>query len=270
MTCPTHPEEPLRVVSYGGGTNSTALLIGLYERGIRPDLILFADTGGEHDRTYAHVERVRDWCASVGFPEIQVVSNGGPDRPHMSLEGECLTNKTLPSKAFGFSGCSVKWKRQPMDRYVREWQPAVDAFERGQQVLRLIGIDAGERHRGKIPDTAQYRYVYPLIEWNWAREECIEAIERAGLELPGKSACWFCPAMKKREVLALAKERPDLFERSVAMERTAREAGNLKTTAGLGRAYSWEALVAADDAQLKLFPEPQGVACACFDGDEED
>jgi hypothetical protein len=31
------------VVAYGGGTNSTALLVGMHERQQRPDLILFAD-----------------------------------------------------------------------------------------------------------------------------------------------------------------------------------------------------------------------------------
>lgn len=35
------------IVSYGGGTNSTALLIGLLERAVVPDLILFADTGND-------------------------------------------------------------------------------------------------------------------------------------------------------------------------------------------------------------------------------
>lgn len=35
------------ISSYGGGTNSTALLIECVKRGIRIDMILFADTGGE-------------------------------------------------------------------------------------------------------------------------------------------------------------------------------------------------------------------------------
>lgn len=33
------------MVSYGGGANSTALLIGLHQHRIPVDLILFADTG---------------------------------------------------------------------------------------------------------------------------------------------------------------------------------------------------------------------------------
>ena len=39
-------EQPI-VVAYGMGVDSTAMLIGMYLRGLRPDLILFADTGGE-------------------------------------------------------------------------------------------------------------------------------------------------------------------------------------------------------------------------------
>lgn len=43
----------LGVLAYGGGVNSTALLVSLHQRGIPIDLILFADTGGELPSTYA-------------------------------------------------------------------------------------------------------------------------------------------------------------------------------------------------------------------------
>lgn len=38
----------MKIVTYGGGTNSTAMLIGMVKQGIIPDRILFSDTGGEH------------------------------------------------------------------------------------------------------------------------------------------------------------------------------------------------------------------------------
>ena len=41
--------EYINIVSYGGGANSTALLVGLHQHRIPVDLILFADTGGEAD-----------------------------------------------------------------------------------------------------------------------------------------------------------------------------------------------------------------------------
>jgi hypothetical protein len=40
------PDSPL-VLAYELGVDSTAMLIEFARRGIRPDLILFADTGGE-------------------------------------------------------------------------------------------------------------------------------------------------------------------------------------------------------------------------------
>lgn len=59
--------------------------------------------------------------------------------------------------------------------------------------------------------------------------------------------------MKKHEVISLAREYPDLFQRAVKMERNA--APNLETVKGLGRNWSWESLVKADDAQRKMMFE---------------
>lgn len=253
------------VVSFGGGINSTALLIGMHEHGMRPDAILFADTGGEKPETYKHCGVMRQWCIDVGFPEVETV--GYSTSRHGTLENECLNNETLPSKAFGFGGCSVKWKRQPMDKWVDAWEPAQAAWERGEKVARLIGLHAGEMRRGKIPDDDKYTYRYPLREWGWTQVDCQAACARAGIPLPVKSACFFCPAMRKVEVIQLAKQHPDLFERAVEMERNANEAGNLETVKGLGRHWTWENLVAADRAQLRLFQDCQAPLCdVCFDG----
>ena len=41
----------MNIVGYGGGINSTAMINGLYRRGIPIDLILFSDTGGEQPHT---------------------------------------------------------------------------------------------------------------------------------------------------------------------------------------------------------------------------
>jgi hypothetical protein len=258
--------KPLNVVSYGAGVNSTALLVGLHERGERPDLILFSDTGGERPETYEHIRIVNEWLPSVHFPPITTTSYY--QSKHATLEQECLNNETLPSKAFGNGGCSVKWKRQPMDKFIEGWQPAIDAWEAGEQVQRLIGIHAGEWRRGKIADCDKYHYVYPLRQWNWGQEDCVAAIERAGLPMPTKSACFFCPAMRKAEVIRLAAENPELFQRAIAMEQNAAE--NLETVKGLGRNWSWETLVKADSEQQRLdFPDLQAPLCdVCFDGDE--
>ena len=59
------------VVAYGMGVDSTAMLIGLSGIGIRPDLILFADVGGEKDETYAYQTIMDQFLESAGFPASQ-------------------------------------------------------------------------------------------------------------------------------------------------------------------------------------------------------
>jgi hypothetical protein len=266
------------IVSFGGGVNSTAMLIGMILRGERPDAILFADTGGEKPETYDFVATFRDWLAKHDLKLTVITYSAKMQSPlgidfacsslHASLEDDCHNNGTLPSKAFGFGGCSQKWKRYPMDKFVKQFQPAIDAWSRGEKVQRCIGIHAGETRRGKIPDDKMFTYRFPLREWGWGQQVCEEVIRSVGLSVPSKSACFFCPSMKKREVLELANAHPELFERAVAMERNAKECEGLDVIKGLGRNWSWESLVKADESQLRLplFDDQQAPICdTCID-----
>lgn len=257
--------EPLRAMSYGAGTNSTAMLIGLKQRGIKPDLILFADTGGERPETYKHLEIVSDWCVKNGFPQIITVQQVNKYGEKITLEELCLKNKMLPSIAYGYKGCSLKHKRAPQDKYVNNWKPAREVWKAGGKVVKLIGYDFDEQRRAKIKDDEKYIYDYPLIDWKWGRDECIDAIEKEGIPLPGKSACFFCPSSKKKEVLKLQEEHPELMARAIKMEENA----NLTSVKGLGRSYSWKELIYFSGAQTTLFNESNiDIDCGCYDGEE--
>jgi hypothetical protein len=243
------------VVSYGGGTNSTAMLVGLHERDERPDAILFADTGGEKPHTYDHLLTMQEWCVKIGFPQIHTVQSEDRYGNNYTLEQRCLENKMLPSIAYGLKACSEKHKKRPQTKWLKR-----NGME---NATRLLGFDAGEPHRAK--DYPNERY--PLIEWNWGREECVEAIARAGLPQPGKSACFFCPSSKKHEILELKRTYPELAARAVAMENNA--AANLTEVKGLGRSFAWRDLLAFDAAQIKLLPDsPIEIACDCYEGSE--
>jgi 3'-phosphoadenosine 5'-phosphosulfate sulfotransferase (PAPS reductase)/FAD synthetase len=61
------PNSPI-IVCYGGGTNSTAMLIAMVLKEIKPDLILFADTGAELPETYQWVNTFSDWLFSRRIP----------------------------------------------------------------------------------------------------------------------------------------------------------------------------------------------------------
>lgn len=251
----------MRVLSFGGGVNSTAALVELVRRSEPPDLVIFADTGGERPDTYAHVELMRSWCRerSIEWADVNAFDRFG------TLEQRSLERKELPSLAYGFKGCSDKWKRQPMDRFLRSHKRALGVWDTGGLVERCIGIDAGESHRAVLTEDGRFKYRYPLVEWGMDREGCIAAIRAHGLEVPSKSSCFFCPAMKKREILELQRSNPELLERAIKIESNA----VTTTVAGLGRSWSWGAFIKADKAQGRLFPETMDTPCMCEDGKED-
>jgi len=284
-------------VAFGGGTNSTAMLCGFRERGIIPDLILFADTGGEMPYTYEHVLEMDAQCRlwwGIGIETVRKTYQGGFE----GLEKNCLRMNMLPSLAYGKRGCSIKYKGEVQDgrlvkelrargipfqqapskirsnggKAISEWLAANGKSVNDAPAIKAIGFDAGESHRsanemGSRPDIQKPWYA--LIEWGWRRQECIEAIARHGLTQPGKSSCFFCPAMKRGEILQLKKNHPEYFARALAIEKGAvlRSPGR-----GLGgQTLRWENVDSNDDAQGKLWnyldeTDESPIPCGCYDG----
>lgn len=236
------------IVSFGAGVDSTAMLVEMVRLQWRPDLILFADTGAERPDTYRHRDTFSAWLQERGFPGVVTVRYVPPIAPYTTLEGNCLHNETLPSLAFGMKSCSVKWKVKPQETYLDAWMQ-----ERGfanRRRLHLIGLDgspADLKRRATYaagnPNSPRCVYRYPLQEWGWDRERCKAEIRRAGVPVPEKSCCFFCPAMKKDEIREQATRYPDLHRRAVALEHRAMTGKHdMKTTKGLGRRFAWSEL----------------------------
>jgi hypothetical protein len=257
------PPVPL-IVAYGLGVDSTAILVELGRRyrtsasnAWRPDAVLFADTGGEKPETYQYLPVMNQYLRSVGFPKVTVVKYKPKKAPYTTLEGNCRTNKTLPSLAYGRKSCSLKWKKQPQDKWVKEnLMAAHRVWAAGRHVYKILGYDAGpkdDRRAWRLGEDPWYRYWYPLREWGWDRERCVAEIVKEGLPgwnpdnegpgkelvwvesggIPTKSACWFCPAGQTWEIARLVERHPNLAVRIIGMEADAAP-GNI-TVEGLWR-----------------------------------
>ena len=263
----------MTVVCYGAGTDSTAMLIGLHQRGIPVDLILFADTGCEQPHTYEYLPVMNGWLNAHGMPEITVVEYTDRNGERLTLEQECLRSGTLPALAYGHKKCSLKHKIEPQEKFCNNYPPCREVWTRGEKVVKFIGYDAGEerrRNHALVYDMQdkKYRKEYPLMDWGWGREECLAAIQQEGLPIPGKSSCFFCPAMKRHEIRTLYHRHRDLLDRAIAIEDNAKP--NLITVKGLGRDWSWRDFISGDKDQIAwcgMFHELD-MPCGCFDGDE--
>ncbi len=273
--------EPL-FVSYGMGQDSTGVLVGLWQRGIRPDLILFADTGAEKPETYAYLDVINAWLEDVGFPQVLVVRYQPKTAPYTTLEGACLANEVLPALAFNQHQCALRFKRDVLNKALKAWAMGQVAIARGLKIQKVIGYDAGNsdlkrsakalrlqaamrvkidqrlRKLGKAPLADQWEAanteIRPLLqEWGITREDLPALITSAGLPVPPKSACFFCPASQLSEVLELKRDHRDLYDRAVAMETKAvngKHSG--KTTigslgTGMGMTWRWAWIADIDD-----------------------
>jgi len=74
----------------------------------------------------------------------------------------------------------------------------------------MLGISVDEYHRMRDSSAARIEHVYPLVDARLTRWQCRDIIERAGLAVPSKSSCWFCPYRSSVSQWALVQRYPDL------------------------------------------------------------
>ena len=226
------------------------------------------------------------YLKKVNFPPVVTVRYEPKTAPYRTLEGQCLHTGTLPSLAYGGRSCSAKWKRQPQDSYILRYFPPAEV--KGRRVVRAIGFDATEGHRtyaGVVKavgldagephrltwakpkptgceqdrklsreerlDRDFFAYFYPLMDWGMDRAACERSIRDAGLPVPVKSACFYCPASKKAEILWLREHHPRLLGRALKIEANAKP--NLTSVRGLGRSFAWDEFLDRVD-RPPLFP----------------
>ncbi|MBV5330383.1 MAG: hypothetical protein JZU65_22585, partial [Chlorobium sp.] len=62
-----------------------------------------------------------------------------------------------------------------------------------------------------------------LIEHGIDREGCVKLISDAGLIVPPKSGCWFCPFQRKGQWTRLRREHPELYCKAQKLEARSME-----------------------------------------------
>jgi hypothetical protein len=234
---PASEPPPPVLAAWGAGVNSTAMVIELAERGEPPDAVLLAEMP-ERPETLEFIPLFRRWMDERGIFNDTVRYT--PKRfkhwpPYYDLLENLLTNGTLPSISFGRHLCSQKWKIAPQDRWTERWRPAIDAWARGQKVIKLIGYDCSPADNRRYAeregnDDPRYLFRSPLRDWGWDRDACIERIRAAGLPVCPKSSCFFCAAMKPHEIRTL----PPAYLRLIVLVE-ARAAPRLRNVDGLWR-----------------------------------
>jgi hypothetical protein len=212
----------LRVFSFGGGVQSTAALVLAAEKQIDYPVFIFANVGedSEHPETLRYVEEyAKPYAAAHGIELIEV---RGRQDGATTLYQETLSRNTraipIPARtangAPGVRSCTSNYKIRPVGRETKRR----GATNESPAVVGL-GISLDEFQRMNTSGIPWQVFEYPLIDLRLTRDGCEQIIERAGLPVPPKSACWFCPFLRPSRWREMKERDPALFNRAVVFER---------------------------------------------------
>ena len=204
----------MKVLSLGWGVQSFTLAAMVALGELEPiDAAIHADTTHERQGTYRFAERWTRWLESHGVkvvtvkePATKIINNfGGVMIPAFIENGGLITRQ-----------CTDNWKRAPMKRWLQ-------ANRNGERIEQWLGISLDEFQRMKQSDVKYITNRWPLIELKMTRLDCMNWLERHGLEIPPKSACVFCPFQRTgewREVM----DNPTDFIKATSADMEIREA----------------------------------------------
>ncbi|MHC3995723.1 adenine nucleotide alpha hydrolase family protein [Thiomicrolovo sp. ZZH C-3] len=235
--------KKLTLLSFGAGQDSTTLLLmyihdETFRKTFAPDglIVVFSDTGDEHDHTYEHLENVKALCRIHGIEIVHIVPEMGyHGKGWHSLRGQYNLNGSVGSKAF-VKSCSDKLKIKPIYNFLEDYIADRYTLPRGRKrahkafaklygkVQVLIGIAAGEEKRVATGFEEEWKKqslhnVYPLIQMGMGRTACQE-YNRKYLDyevMP--SNCILCPWMSLQELLYMFRFMRDDYEAWVAIEQ---------------------------------------------------
>ncbi len=194
------------ILNFSGGKDSTAMLLHLIEIGKRPDKIVFADTLMEYPEMYNYIDKIEK-----------------------EINQKII--RTKPKNTF-FKWFFDKWSRGRFKDRIRGFPFVVSPcwYQREAKVKPLeeqakdfdvvyIGYAKGEEKR--IMKSKKFKY--PLIEWEWSEQDCINYLQKKGLLNPlykkfKRLGCWCCPKQSKKSLEILKKDYPALWNCLIQLE----------------------------------------------------
>ena len=241
--------DPAHILSFGAGVNTVALMVMLVRDNAPLDGVVFADTGGETPDTYESVEVAKVYLAEHRIPFTVVRARRG----EIDLYETALHRRVIPSVQWRW--CTRDFKVNPIHRYYRAL---------GSHVNQYVGIAFDEVHRMKDSREAYITNLYPLVEKRLNRQHCIDLISDAGLPIPEKSGCYFCPFNSTDRWRRMLERHPGLFSKAIELEENSKHFPNQRLTDQVFRErdhvtlreYRRRLELGTDSAQI-----PEGMAC---------
>lgn len=199
-------------LSLGAGVQSSALVVmsALGLRGCpRADVAIFADTQDEPAWVYEQLDALQPFAERHHLPIVRV------SRGQLSKDRRVQ----IPAFVVGDDGepgplsrsCTRDYKIRPVRKEARRLMEL-----RGERsAVCLFGISVEEASRMKISPVLWIQNRYPLVEAAMTRSVCARVLTDAGVPVPRKSSCGYCPYHSDRQWREIRDYDPAAWERAV-------------------------------------------------------
>lgn len=222
--------KELHILSWGGGTQSTAMMLKMLSDGKKFDYIIFADTKNEPEMVYSQVYKVQKYIKEKYDQEIIITArNKTPisddeaikmvkatsDKEYRRSEyADLFQSHILYFKGFAkaidampfwtrdkktgkigktpFKACTTEYKLRQLLREVRKQEGVNHLTRKRYKIYMYVGFSADEIIRLKPSPIANIENVFPLIELNWEKKDCIDYVEKKLGFIPTSSVCNMC------------------------------------------------------------------------------
>lgn len=217
----------MKVFSFGGGVQSVAALVLAARGELECDAFLFANVGedSEGKATLRYLREIAMPYAKergVVLHELHATKRDGSIETIYQRVMSGKRGLVIPVHLQG-SGpmrrqCTHDFKIRVINRWLREH----GATTRNPATV-MLGISTNEELRAtKEHEGPRYRHIeYPFLvrERRMSRLDCVNVIASAGLPIPPKSACYFCPWHTVEMWRELRDNEPEDFQRACDLER---------------------------------------------------
>lgn len=216
----------IKVFSFGGGQQSVAALVLAAQGRIDYRTFVFANVGDDSERkgTLAYVEEYAKPFADehgLELVELRRIMQRGPEN---GQERTLLTHLKQSPKSIdipvrmangapGNRNCTAQWKIEIVARETKRRGATED-----NRAVVGVGISVDEIERAKDSTIAWQVTDHPLLDLRMRRTDCQRVILAAGLPLPPKSACWFCPMKRPEDWHEMRRNEPADFAQACDLE----------------------------------------------------
>lgn len=203
------------VVSLSGGKDSTAMLLGMLERGEHIDEIVYADSSVEFPGMYKHIQKIQEYLKERGENIKFTTLKAEHDFEYYMFEVPVKSVKYGDHKGNGWLTSRIRWctaylKTRLIDKHFRDLRSQYN-------VIQCVGLAADEEVRLERKSNQKKGLRYPLVEWGWSEADCLEYCYSKGFDwdglykIFGRTSCWCCPLQAISELRKLWQYFPDLW-----------------------------------------------------------